>query len=133
MKMFVFPHSGGFGYQYNFFKKYSFKKINDVYTYDYPRKYQSNNTVLVEHSFEERVESALQWVLSQNINSNEVVLFGHSLGAFVAYEVGLVLKNKYAIEPSCVIMSSQNPLLHILRFVNSFARCTVTWTSFSKN
>lgn len=109
MKMFVFPHSGGFGYQYNFFKKYSFKKINDVYTYDYPRKYRSNNTVLVEHSFEERVESALQWVLSQNINSNEVVLFGHSLGAFVAYEVGLVLKNKYAIEPSCVIMSSQNP------------------------
>ncbi len=107
--MFVFPHSGGFGYQYNFFKKFDFDKINNVYTYDYPRKYQKNNTILTERNFEERVESALQWILSHDVSSNNVVLFGHSLGAFVAYEVGLALKNRYAIEPCCVIMSSQNP------------------------
>lgn len=109
MKMFVFPHSGGFGYQYNFFKKFNFEKIDEVYTYDYPRKYQTKNTVIAERNFEERVEVALQWILSHDVSSNNVVLFGHSLGAFVAYEVGLALKNRYAIEPSCVIMSSQNP------------------------
>lgn len=109
MKMFVFPHSGGFGYQYGFMKKYHFNKIDEVFTYDYKRTYLAGNTVTTESSFEERVEAAVQWILSKEVSTGEVVLFGHSLGAFVAYEAGMVLKNRYAINPAGVIMSSQNP------------------------
>ena len=108
MKLFIFPHSGGFGHNYNFFKKYQFENIDEIYTYDYPRKLRPESKVKDERDFSERVRNAIEWVLSHDIKSEEYLLFGHSLGAFVAYEVGMELK-KHGLNPLTVIMSSQNP------------------------
>ncbi|MGA4844120.1 thioesterase II family protein [Streptomyces sp. G45] len=36
-------------------------------------------------------------------------LFGHSLGASVAYELALVLRDRFAVVPSCVVVSGSRP------------------------
>lgn len=107
--MFVFPHSGGFGYQYNFFKQYSFDNISEVFTYDYPRNLRENDNRTVERVFSDRVNNAVKWILEHDISSGNYVIFGHSLGALIAYEAGIKIKNDYGLIPRTVVMSSQNP------------------------
>mgnify|MGYP004689704141 CR=1 FL=1 len=109
MKMFVFPHSGGFGYQYNFFRNYNFRDISEFYTYDYPRHLRENDGKPIEKNFSDRVNNAVSKLLEYGIKSGEYVLFGHSLGALVAYESGIKLQRDYGLSPATIIMSSQNP------------------------
>ena len=109
MKMFVFPHSGGFGYQYNFFRNYNFRDISEFYTYDYPRHLRENDGKPIEKNFSDRVNNAVSKLLEYGIKSGEYVLFGHSLGALVAYESGIKLQRDYGLSPAIIIMSSQNP------------------------
>ena len=109
MKMFAFPHSGGFGYQYNFFRNYDYQNISEVYTYDYPRHLRKNDSEPIEKTFSGRVDNAVSKLLEYDIESGEYVLFGHSLGALVAYEVGIKLQRDYKLPPAAVVMSSQNP------------------------
>lgn len=122
MKMFVFPHSGGFGYQYNFFKNYKFSKIEEIFCYDYPRRFREDSTTSEENKFTDRVEHAINWVLEHDVLPGEYILFGHSLGAFVAYEAGLKLKNVCRISPAKVIMSSQNPPVGFEKIQENFRR-----------
>lgn len=109
MKMFVFPHSGGFGYQYNFFRNYNFRDISEFYTYDYPRHLRENDSKSIEKNFSDRVNNAVSKLLEYGIKSGEYVLFGHSLGALVAYESGIKLQRDYGLSPATIVMSSQNP------------------------
>ncbi len=130
MKMFVFPHSGGFGYQYNFIKKYNFKIISEVFNYDYPRRFRDDSNAPEENNFEDRVDNATEWVINHGVEANQYVLFGHSLGAFVAYEVGLRLKNELGIEPSCVVMSSQNPPVGFEKIQDNFRKLHIDIDDF---
>ncbi len=131
MKLFIFPHSGGFGHSYSFFQKYSFEHIDEVYAYDYPRKLRPESKVSNERDFSERVRAAAQWVLAHNVRSEEYLLFGHSMGAFVAYEVGMTLK-KRGINPLTVVMSSQNPPTAFPKVRKEFENLYVDIDSFIK-
>lgn len=42
-------------------------------------------------------------------HGEEYILFGHSMGAFVACEAGLIMQNEYGEPPVGVIASGQNP------------------------
>lgn len=122
MKMFVFPHSGGFGYQYNFFKSYRYENISEIHNYDYQRRFREESAIPEEKEFSDRVEHATKWILGHNVQPKKFILFGHSLGAFVAYEVALKLKNEYELPPAQVIMSSQNPPVGFEKIQEAFRK-----------
>lgn len=107
MKLICFPHAGGFAGFYSFLKKADIKGIDDVRVYEYPgrgirycEKPMTNLNLSSEIIANE---------LRQSVRSGEFVLFGHSMGAFLAYETALTLQNKYGLNAKMVFISGQKP------------------------
>lgn len=58
--------------------------------------------------FAELVESCV-YNLASRVEDDNYLLFGHSMGAYVAYEVGLALSCQYDKTPHFVVISGQRP------------------------
>lgn len=91
MKIICFPHAGGFSNYYRFLKQIS--PPAECCLFEYPARgkkvhvpYPDNMQGLIEHIMKE-----LNTILT---NDEPCVLFGHSMGAFVAYEAARRLKGR---------------------------------------
>lgn len=107
MKLICFPHAGGFSLYYGFLRKYTYQNIDKIPVFDYPR----NDFAPAEtpDDFRFYVNAAAEYI-RQNITDDEpYLLFGHSMGAFVACEAGLIMQNTYGHAPAGVVISGQNP------------------------
>lgn len=104
MKLFCFPHAGGFSPYYRFMRQTPCENIDQILLFDYPRRTFSGNV-----QFSQYILSAADFVMKNIRHGEEYILFGHSMGAFVACEAGLLLQNEYDETPSGVIASGQNP------------------------
>lgn len=117
MKMLCFPHAGGFSFSYYFLK---LGKINglfpeDVILYEYPHR--GARLKEEQYKYFEECVNAIVDEYEQELEDNNYVLFGQSLGGYLAYEVGLILKNKYNKSPAMVIVSGQMPPCYAKEYV----------------
>lgn len=108
MKLICFPHAGGYACYYNFFDKLNFSVINAIYYYEYPGRGNKIGSV-EETDFSQRIHNAVDYVRKLNVKAYDYALFGHSMGAFVAYEAGKTLQNIYNLPPAIVFLSGQVP------------------------
>jgi surfactin synthase thioesterase subunit len=107
MKLFCFPHAGGYSTYYHFIRDAEYNNINEVILFDYPRRSFSQRGE--KTFFNWYIESAVEF-LKENLCINEdYLLFGHSMGAFIVCEAGLIMQNTYGHPPDGVIVSGQNP------------------------
>ncbi|WP_175444950.1 MULTISPECIES: alpha/beta fold hydrolase [unclassified Ruminococcus] len=102
--MVCFPHAGGFSLYYSFMKDAKYQNITEVCLFDYNRPRSGDKRAC----FEDFVKDAAEYVLKQQVSAGDYILFGHSMGAFVACECGLLLQEQ-GIPPAGVIVSGQNP------------------------
>lgn len=108
MKLFCFPHAGGFATYYDFMKKHKFKNIQETVIYEYPGR-GLNCSKTNDKDMNERVERATKQIYEIGVENNEYIIFGHSMGSFVGYETARLLSKRYNAAPALVIMSGQNP------------------------
>lgn len=107
MKLICFPHAGGFSLYYGFLRKYSYQNIDKIPVFDYPRNEITEFGTPAAFRF--YVDAAAGYI-RQNVAEDEpYLLFGHSMGAFVACEAGLLMQNSFGHAPAGVIVSGQNP------------------------
>lgn len=114
MKMFCFCHAGGMSTYYSFLKPQSLKGIDEVYLFEYPgrgRKCKKEGY----KSFDECVEDVCKQIVKANVKTKEFVLFGHSMGAFVAYETACRLQKEYNLYPYHVFISGQKPPIRVVK------------------
>lgn len=114
MKLICFPHAGGFASYYNFLKKARFDFLESVHLHEYPGRGKRMRKVKALN-FEDYISDAVDCVVECGVESDDFVLFGHSMGAFIAYETGKCLKENYGINPSGIIVSGQNPPFDVYR------------------
>lgn len=108
MKLFCFPHAGGYSYYYNFIKQSEYKNIDQVFIYEYYGRNAKKDTIKPA-SFNQLVQLASEYVYSNLNDGEELALFGHSMGALLAYEVSVYMVSAYNISPSQVFLSGQRP------------------------
>lgn len=106
MTLICFPHVAGFSMFYAFLGKFSYKNVDKVLLFDYPRK---NFSLEGEINFKQYTNSAIEFIKANVAQDEPYILFGHSMGAFVACEAGLAMQNSYGKAPAGVIVSGQNP------------------------
>lgn len=107
MKLFCFPHAGGFSLYYAFLRKYEYQHIEKIFVFDYPRNnFTFNGT---PSDFQQYVDAATDYIQANKGENEPFMLFGHSMGAYIACEAGLAMQNKYGKAPLGVIVSGQNP------------------------
>lgn len=105
MKLICFPHAGGFSAYYRFFMNAPPEHIDEVCLFDYPR-YSAKGAA---SDFDDYIRSAVGFVRSADVKAKEYVIFGHSMGGFVACEAAQILQNICGLPPCCTIISGQNP------------------------
>lgn len=108
MKLFCFPHAGGFSSYYNFFRKYKFANVDETILYEYSGR-GIKNSEPNDRDFYERVEKAAKELYEFGAESGNYIIFGHSMGSFIGYETARLLSSRYDAQPALVIMSGQNP------------------------
>jgi surfactin synthase thioesterase subunit len=107
LKLFCFPHAGGFSLYYNFLRKHEYQHIDRIFLFDYPRNsFTFDGT---SEDFRCYVKAALSYIMKNLAEGEEYLLFGHSMGAFVACEAGLTMQNTHKKAPAGVIVSGTNP------------------------
>lgn len=101
MRLIVFSHAGGYAHSYTFFSDNRMPRIEEVVRYEYPARGSKimtspykDFTECIEHITEE---------LTQKYRGESLVLFGHSFGGAVAYEVGR------RVDAQLVVVSSMIP------------------------
>ena len=107
MKLICFPHAGGFSFYYNFFRRIDGVKKEDLFLYEYPgrgikAKEQKAQSIM------EIAENAAKEIVMFTEKDN-FCIFGHSMGAFVAYETEGILERKYGKKAEKLIVSGQHP------------------------
>ncbi|MDO5558086.1 MAG: thioesterase domain-containing protein [Oscillospiraceae bacterium] len=107
MKLLCFPHAGGFSPYYSFLKKAAFRNINETYVFDYPRREITGENK--NANFNRYIDSSVSYIRKKVLYNENYLLFGHSMGAFIACEAGLIMQNTYGQPPTGVIVSGQNP------------------------
>ena len=107
MKLIGFPHAGGFSLYYGFLRKYTYQNIDRILVFDYPRSSLSPSGSAEDFRF--YVDSAVGYIRQNTEEDEPYLLFGHSMGAFVACEAGLIMQNTLGHAPAGVIVSGQNP------------------------
>lgn len=108
MKMICFPHAGGISNYYSFLKDDVLKGIDEVIVYEYPKrglKLQEDEYV----SFEAAVDRIADELIEKGYCDEAYVLFGHSMGAFIAYELGKCLRTRIGRTAELIIVSGQKP------------------------
>ena len=107
MKLFCFPHAGGFSLYYGFLRKHEYQYIDKILLFDYPRNSFTFNGSPAD--FQQYVDAAVAFIKANKAENEPYMLFGHSMGAFIACEAGIAMQNKYGDAPAGVIASGQNP------------------------
>ncbi len=103
MNIVCFPHAGG---QASTFKRLKDISQHNIISYEYNAHGSKIN--LEKHtSFENAVSSIADDIYNMNLEG--IILFGHSMGAYIAYEAAFVLENKYNKKVNAVIVSGQVP------------------------
>lgn len=108
MKLICFSHAGGMSYYYTFLQKAGFRDIDDVILYEYPLRGAKTHTPHFR-DFNTCVDSIAEELAHSILNNDRYILFGHSFGAFVAYETAHILMERYKYPPELVIISGQKP------------------------
>ncbi len=108
MKMICFSHAGGIAGYYSFFKRERMENISDVILFEYPGRGRNASTSCYE-SFEECIDDTCEKVVALGVLNKDFVFFGHSMGAFVAYESACKLQKKYNLYPAHLFLSGQKP------------------------
>lgn len=108
MKLICFPHAGGYACYYNFFGSRDYSVIDSIHCYEYPGR-GSRMNVPEEKNFAERIDGAVDYIRSLDVEAYGYALFGHSMGAFVACEAGKILQNSFHLPPAVVFLSGQVP------------------------
>ncbi|MFP3155755.1 thioesterase domain-containing protein [Lachnospiraceae bacterium ZAX-1] len=121
MKLLCFPHAGGFSFSYYFFKVLKLNGVdkNDVVLYEYPHR----GNRLSEQQYEEFTD-CVQAVIKEYepmLENDEYILFGQSLGGYLAYEVGKILQKKYNKKSKVTIISGQMPPCYAKEYVVDYA------------
>lgn len=108
MKMVCFSHAGGMSYYYIFLQNADLYGIDDVILYEYPLRAARSKEPHYK-DFKTCVETVSDELQSCIVGEEEYILFGHSFGAFVAYESAMLMTVKYKHPPKLVIVSGQKP------------------------
>lgn len=119
MKLFCFPHAGGFANYYNSLREYDFGNIDDVHIYEYPGR-GTKHGMPADKDMTERVRRAAEELFVNGADDGDYIIFGHSMGSFVGYETAKQLASKYNSRPALVIMSGQNPPSSFLQIRDKF-------------
>ena len=109
MKLICFPHAGGFAFYFNFLRQIKTLHKGDLYLYEYPgRGYQgkepnAESLMAIAQTAAERI--------TDFVGDEPFCIFGHSMGAFVAYETEALLEAHYGKQAARLILSGQhNPV-----------------------
>ena len=108
MKMICFCHAGGLSYYYTFLQKAQLYGIGDVILYEYPGR-ASKTQVPHYKDFASGAQSIAEELQHSILSGEDYILFGHSFGAFMAYETANLLMQNYQNPPRLVIISGQKP------------------------
>lgn len=110
MKLICFPHAGGLSYYYTFFQKAGFEGVDEVLLYEYPQRAAKTG---IPHfkTFAEGADSIAEELQHSILRdgAEDYIFFGHSFGAFVAYETAALLQKRYDNPPKLVMISGQKP------------------------
>lgn len=110
MKLICFPHAGGFSFYYNFLKELENIEKKDILLFEYSGRgtkiKEPREKGIIEISKKAALEIA-SWVAK-----DEYIIFGHSMGAFVAYETEAILEKSYCMKAQCLIISGQYPPIY---------------------
>lgn len=99
------PHAGGSS---NVFKKWT-KKLNiNLLNVEYPGHWARMNEPLVGN-FEELVEDVQELVIRKIKSGEKVYIFGHSVGAIIAWQIAPFLMSKGRDVRMLFLSGSQNP------------------------
>ncbi|VTY27201.1 Thioesterase PikA5 [uncultured Streptococcus sp.] len=100
IQLLVFPHAvGSLG---NYIK---FKRVDNLHLVDYElpgRGHRLSEGIYDMNQIINEVVSCIDF-------SNEYILFGHSMGAFIAYEICSSIERRKLPKPNKLILSGQNP------------------------
>lgn len=113
MKMFCFCHAGGLAGYYSFLKKAELAYVDEVVLFEYPGRGR-NCKKQGYKSFAECISDACEQIAASGVKSNDFILFGHSMGAFVAYETACRLQKEYNLYPYHVFISGQKPPVRVI-------------------
>lgn len=108
MKMICFPHAGGMSGYYSFLEKAKITGISDIIVYDYPGRGKVISDTDYE-CFQDCIDDMCKKIIALDVVNKEFVLFGHSMGAYVAYETACKLQKDYNLYPFYIILSGQKP------------------------
>ncbi len=111
MKLICFPHAGGFASYYNFIAGYDFSSIDEVKVYEYAGRSTRYGEPPAK-TFDECIAQAYDYVSEAVGNDGDYALFGHSMGAFAAYETACRMTD-CGRSPSIVILSGQKPVCDV--------------------
>ncbi len=106
MKLICFPHAGGFSVYFHFLRKIPFLKKENIYLYDYPGRGARAREPAAD-SLLNIAEQAARSVASF-VGDEEFCIFGHSMGAFVAYETEAYLEQQFGRQACRLIVSGQH-------------------------
>lgn len=101
MNVVCFPHAGGNASTFHFLKK---EKAFHAVPYEYPA-HGSRIGETPYRTFAEAVRSIAEHLL--RMNAGETILLGHSMGAYIAFEVACFMETYYDVSFPAVIVSGQ--------------------------
>lgn len=104
MKFVCFQHAGSLSPYYNFLKKLNCCSDFKIFVY------AGRENKLLEPFYSDFNDCIMRAgeELNNYINTNEeYVIFGHSMGAYIAYEVAIQMQNFYNKPAKCIIVSGQ--------------------------
>ncbi|MDY3014803.1 MAG: alpha/beta fold hydrolase [Evtepia sp.] len=107
MKLICFPHAGGFAFYFNFIKRIETLDKEDVFLYEYPgRGYRAREPGA--KSLMDIAQKAAAHI-ADFVGDESFCIFGHSMGAFVAYETEVILEAEHGKQATRLILSGQHP------------------------
>ncbi len=107
MKMICIHHAGGSAYSYSNFKR-NLSEYFDVMTIELPGRGTLINEKLTTDC-SEAMDRLIDQLKSCVKPHEEYILFGHSMGAWLAYELCCELEKSKEYYPSQLILSGNNP------------------------
>ncbi|MCR4802751.1 MAG: alpha/beta hydrolase [Lachnospiraceae bacterium] len=106
MRLICFPHAGGFASYYNPMKRLQKEGI-DVITYEYAGRGRRYGEAFYKNA-EECIQSIYRELTKENSNE-EYAFFGHSMGAYIAYEIALQMQLDSRPGPNALFLSGAVP------------------------
>lgn len=105
MKVFCIPYAGGSANIY-----WDWKNQLGAYAQIVPVEYKGHGSLFSEKPYQTIQEAAEDIVQRYLIENKEpYILYGHSLGSLVTFEIGNLLKKKGICQPEHIVLSAMRP------------------------